>query len=46
MTASGGAVMLDDELAPGRHTVRVRTTAKHNPQSAGTALRVLHLLLN
>ncbi len=40
------ALMLEDGLAPGHHTVRVRLAAKHNPQSAGTALRVMHLLLN
>ena len=40
------AVMLDDGLKPGRHTVSVRIAADHNPKSAGTALRVIHLLLN
>jgi sialidase-1 len=40
------AIMLEDGLAPGRHTMRVRIAANHNPKSAGTALRVMHLLLN
>jgi lysophospholipase L1-like esterase len=40
------ALMLEDGLAPARHTMRVRLAASHNPQSAGTALRVMHLLLN
>ncbi|MBI5692096.1 MAG: hypothetical protein HZC55_18605 [Verrucomicrobia bacterium] len=40
------AVILDDQLAPGRHTFRVRLSAEHDPQSTGTALRVFHLLLN
>ena len=40
------AIMLADELAPGHHTVRVRIADKHNPKSTGTALRVMHLLLN
>ncbi len=40
------AIMLADDLAPGRHTVRVRIGAGHNPQSTGTALRVQQLLLN
>jgi alpha-L-fucosidase 2 len=40
------AVILDDQLAPGRHTVRVRLAGTRNPASTGTALRVFHLLLN
>ena len=40
------AIMLSDGLAPGRHTVRVRIAAGHNPKSTGTALRVQQLLLN
>lgn len=40
------AVILDDQLAPGRHTVRVRLAAMRNPAGTGTALRVFHLLLN
>jgi alpha-L-fucosidase 2 len=40
------AVILDDQLAPGRHTIRVRLAGARNPASTGTALRVFHLLLN
>jgi sialidase-1 len=40
------AVILDDGLKPGRHVTRVRIAAEHNPKSTGTALRVMHLLLN
>jgi hypothetical protein len=40
------AVMLDDQLALGHHTVRVRLASTRNPASTGTALRVFHLLLN
>lgn len=40
------AVILDDNLAPGRHTVRVRLTGERNPKSAGTALHVFQLLEN
>lgn len=40
------AVILDDGLAPGTHTVRVRIAPDHDAQGTGTALRVFHLLLN
>ena len=40
------AVILDDELPPGRHTVRVRIAPDHHTTSTGTAVRVFHLLLN
>ena len=40
------ALMLDDGLKAGRHTVHVRLAAEHNPKSSGTALRVIHLLYN
>ncbi len=39
-------VMLDDGLSPGSHVFRVRIAAGRNAESAGTALRVQHLLLN
>lgn len=39
-------VILDDSLSPGRHVFRVRIAAARHAESAGTALRVQHLLLN
>lgn len=39
-------VMLADELAEGFHAVRVRIAEGRHPESTGTALRVLHLLMN
>jgi sialidase-1 len=39
-------VMLDDGLPAGRHVFRVRIAAGRHAESAGTALRVQHLLLN
>ena len=39
-------VMLDDTLPPGRHVFRVRIAEGRHADSAGTALRVQHLLLN
>lgn len=39
-------VILDDGLPPGRHVFRVRIAAARHAESAGTALRVQHLLLN
>ena len=39
-------IMLADELAPGRHTIRVRIARDHNPLGKGSALRVMRLLLN
>jgi sialidase-1 len=40
------AVMLADDLKPGRHTIRVRISPARNPKSLGHALRVQRLLLN
>lgn len=40
------AVILDDGLDKGRHTVNIRLTGNQNDKTAGTALRVFHLLLN
>ena len=40
------AVILDDGLKDGPHTVKVRIAAGHDAKGTGTALRVFHLLLN
>ncbi len=40
------AVILDDGLSEGRHTIKVRIAEGHDSKSNGTALRVFHLLLN
>ncbi len=40
------ALILDDQLKPGRHTAKVRIAPGHDPKGTGTALRVFHLLLN
>jgi hypothetical protein len=40
------ALILDDQLKPGKHTTQVRIAADHDPKGTGTALRVFHLLLN
>jgi sialidase-1 len=40
------AVMLADDLAPGRHVVRVELLKEHNPRSRGTALHIFNLLAN
>lgn len=40
------AVILDDQLTPGSHTVNIRIAADHDEKATGTALRVFHLLLN
>ena len=40
------ALILDDGLKPGQHTVKVRIAAGHHGKGTGTALRVFHLLLN
>ena len=40
------ALLLADELTPGRHTVHVRLADEHNPKSSGTALYVFQLLEN
>jgi len=39
-------VMFAADLKPGPHTLTVRMAADHNPQSTGTALRVLHFVAN
>jgi lysophospholipase L1-like esterase len=40
------AVMLEDELAPGHHVLRVKTSAEHHPRSVGTGLYVFRILEN
>ena len=40
------ALVLDDQLKPGRHTAKVRIVPGHDPKDTGTALRVFDLLLN
>ena len=40
------ALILDDGLKNGQHTVTVRIAEGHNDKGKGTALRVFHLLLN
>ena len=40
------AIILDDGLKPGSHTVKVRIAAGHDAKGTGTTLRVFHLLLN
>jgi len=40
------ALILDDGLKDGHHTVKVRIAEGHDAKGAGTALRVFHLLLN
>ncbi len=40
------AVILDDGLKDGQHTVKVRIAAGHDAKGTGTALRVFHQLLN
>lgn len=40
------AVILDDGLEDGDHTVKVRLAEERQAKSTGTALRVFHLLLN
>jgi sialidase-1 len=40
------AVVFPGELKPGRHTIRVRLAADHDPKSAGTALYVFNLMVN
>lgn len=40
------AVLLADNLPPGRHVVRVRISEERNPESAGTALYVFQMLVN
>lgn len=34
------------ELAPGPHTLRLRVAATANPKSKGTAVRIVHFLVN
>jgi hypothetical protein len=40
------AVMLEDELPPGRHVVRVKVSSERNPKSSGTGLYVFRILEN
>lgn len=40
------AVMLEDELAPGRHVLRVKVSDQHHPKSVGTGLYVFRILEN
>ena len=40
------AVILDENLQPGRHVANVRIARDHDANAHGTALRVFHLLLN
>lgn len=40
------ALILDDMMPEGRHTIRVRISDRRNPRSTGHALRVFQLLLN
>ena len=40
------AVILDDGLEDGHHTVKIRIAAGHDAKATGTALRVFQLLLN
>ena len=39
-------VVFADDLKPGRHTLKLRLTDKHNPGSKGTAARVLYFVAN
>jgi hypothetical protein len=38
--------MLEDELAPGRHVLRVKVSDQHHPKSVGTGLYVFRILEN
>ena len=40
------AFVLSADLAPGHHEVTVRVAEKSNPQSTGTAVRIMHFLVN
>ncbi|MDP8245078.1 MAG: GDSL-type esterase/lipase family protein [Candidatus Hinthialibacter antarcticus] len=40
------AYVLDSELAPGRHTLRVKVVEKKNPNSKGNAVRVRYFLVS
>ena len=40
------ALLLDDQLPVGRHTTQVRIASDRNAASVGTALRIMHVLLN
>ena len=40
------AYVLDAELAPGRHTLRIKTLDAKNPKSTGHAVRVRYFLVN
>lgn len=40
------AYVLDGDLTPGKHELKLRPSEKHNPASKGHAIRIMHLLLN
>jgi len=39
-------VVFDADLAPGKHTLRLRVTDRRNKSSSGTAMRILHFVAN
>ncbi|RPE12175.1 SGNH/GDSL hydrolase family protein [Chitinophaga lutea] len=39
-------LMLDDELAPGKHRLQVEILQEHDPAATGTACRIAHFLVN
>ncbi|MGD0091631.1 MAG: SGNH/GDSL hydrolase family protein [Planctomycetota bacterium] len=39
-------VMFADTLAPGKHTLLLKVSADKNPKSKGTAMRVMHFVVN
>lgn len=39
-------LLLGDDLKKGKHTLHIRISNQHNPQSKGTALRIVHFLVN
>jgi lysophospholipase L1-like esterase len=40
------AVVLDGDLPDGRHVLSLRPAAGHNPKGLGTAIRIVHFLVN
>jgi len=40
------AYVLSADLPPSRHELRLRVSARKNPQSTGHAIRIIHLLVN
>lgn len=40
------AHVLDGDLTPGKHEIKLRSSAKHNPASSGHAIRIMHILVN